>query len=395
MRVTKKTFLLSAIAILLSPALSIAASTNPQDSSNNYNIMLITLVGLIFILLFVIGMLASTMKQLGYVVRDKVRKERQEAKNLVKTIIVFLALILSGFNTFAADKVEALAAPVSNMIQGIPEMDFYIIAGVILLELLVIFSQVIHVNVLMKAIKSKPELVSQAEVIVRKSWFWDKFNAAAPIEKEKDVLLDHNYDGIQELDNSLPPWWKYGFYLTIVVACIYLYRFHVSHDGPSQQDEYLAEMQKGEDDKAAYLAKAANNIDETNVVALTGAGELTAGKELFIKTCAACHLADGGGSVGPNLTDAYWLHGGSVKDVFKSIKYGWQDKGMKSWKDDFSPMDMKLLASYVKSLNGTHPATPKAQQGELYIEATPAGNATDSTKAKADTTDKKHVAAIK
>ena len=395
MRVTKKTFLLSAIAILLSPALSIAASTNPQDSSNNYNIMLITLVGLIFILLFVIGMLASTMKQLGYVVRDKVRKERQEAKNLVKTIIVFLALILSGFNTFAADKVEALAAPVSNMIQGIPEMDFYIIAGVILLELLVIFSQVIHVNVLMKAIKSKPELVSQAEVIVRKSWFWDKFNAAAPIEKEKDVLLDHNYDGIQELDNSLPPWWKYGFYLTIVVACIYLYRFHVSHDGPSQQDEYLAEMQKGEDDKAAYLAKAANNIDETNVVALTGAGELTAGKELFIKTCAACHLADGGGSVGPNLTDAYWLHGGSVKDVFKSIKYGWQDKGMKSWKDDFSPMDMQLLASYVKSLNGTHPATPKAQQGELYIEATPAGNATDSTKAKADTTDKKHVAAIK
>jgi len=235
-------------------------------------------------------------------------------------------------------------------------------------------------NSLLKVIRKTPELESRAKAIVKRSWFWDTFNKAASIEKEHDILLDHNYDGIQELDNSLPPWWKYGFYLTIVVACIYFYRFHISHDGMSQHEEYVAEMEKGEQDKAAYLAKSANNVDESSVTMLTDPGSITAGKELFEKNCAPCHLPDGGGVVGPNLTDDYWLHGGSIKDIFKSIKYGWQDKGMKSWKDDFSPKQIQELASFVKSLKGTHPATPKAPQGELYIESTPGAKPADSIK---------------
>lgn len=249
-----------------------------------------------------------------------------------------------------------------------------------------IFALVFYIKMLLKVISGKPELVKAAKTITERSWFWDNFNKAVPIEKEKDLLLDHNYDGIQELDNSLPPWWKYGFYLTIVVAVIYLYRYHVSHDGLSQAEEYTVEMQKGEEEKAAYLAHSANNVDENTVKLLTDPASIMAGHDIFVKTCAPCHVADGGGNVGPNLTDDYWLHGGGIKDVFKSIKYGWQDKGMKSWKDDFSPKQIEELASFVKSLKGTHPAVPKAPQGELYIEATQVGQGADSTRIKVDST---------
>ena len=384
MQATKKTHILTAFAIFFLPALCAAAETNPQDKSADYNMTLISLVCLMLILLLVIGVLASVLKQLSFAVRDKRQKERTEVSTIVKSVLLFFAMVIPTLHALAEEKTTAaVAAPVVHNFGGIAEMDFYTITCFLLLELIIIFILMMNITSLIKVIRNTPELQAKvsAKAEIKKSWFWDKFNAAASIEKEKDILLDHNYDGIQELDNSLPPWWKYGFYLSIVVACIYIYRFHISHDGLSQQEEYVAEMQKGEEDKAAYLATSANNVDESNVVMLTDGGEIAAGRELFSKNCIACHLADGGGVVGPNLTDDYWLHGGSTKDVFKSIKYGWQDKGMKSWKDDFSPKQIQELASFVKSLKGTHPATPKAPQGDLYIEGgTKSNTKTDSTK---------------
>jgi cytochrome c oxidase cbb3-type subunit 3 len=246
----------------------------------------------------------------------------------------------------------------------------------------VIGALMIFINVLLRIIRNTPEREQKAQEMAKKSWFWDNFNKAASLDKEQEVLLDHNYDGIQELDNSLPPWWKYGFYLTIVVGVIYIYRFHFSHDGMSQQEEYLAEMQQGEEDKAAYLAKSANNVDENTVVYLTDAASIAAGREMYGKSCVACHLADGGGSVGPNLTDEYWIHGGGIKDIFKTLKYGWQEKGMKSWKDDYSPKQLQEIASFVKSLKGTKSATPKEAQGEIYIEAGVVTAVADSSVAK-------------
>jgi cytochrome c oxidase cbb3-type subunit III len=378
MQATNKTFLLSTLALLSLPALTLAAEADPLTKSPNYNVGLLSLVGLIIILLFVIGMLAATLSQLGYVVRDKIKKERKTKGSGNTAMLLLLGLCLTSLNSFAA---EDAAPVVRNSIDGLAQNDFYFIIGVIFLELIVIFSLAIYINMLIKVVKGVPE-AEESEAIVaekeKKSWFWDKLNAAASLEKEEEVLLDHNYDGIMELDNSLPPWWKYGFYLTIVVAVIYIYRFHVSHDGLSQQEEFTAEMVKGEEDKARYLAQSANNVDENTVTMMTGAAELAAGRELFQKTCAACHLADGGGSVGPNLTDDYWLHGGSVKDIFKSIKYGWQEKGMKSWKDDFSPKEIQELTSFIRSIKGTKPATPKDPQGELYLEATAAAVSADS-----------------
>lgn len=374
--------ILTAAAAILVPTFCMAAEGAPADSSGGYNIALISLVSLIVILLLVIGMLAGTLSQLGVVVKEKNRKDKAAAKNIVKTLLLLVMVVFST-GAFAQEAQEAaVQGPV--LISGIPENDFYLIIGTIALELIVIFALVAYIHLMLRLMRGIEEPEVSAAKVAEKNWFWDKFNSAVSVEKEKDLMLDHDYDGIRELDNSLPPWWKYGFYLTIIIAGIYLYRFHISHQGPSSEEEFLAEMEKGEADKAAYLAKSANNVDESSVTLLVDGAAIASGKDLFVKNCAACHLADGGGSVGPNLTDDYWLHGGSIKDVFKSIKYGWQDKGMKSWKDDFSPKQMQEIASFVKSLKGTHPATAKEKQGELYIEAgATAATQTDSATADA------------
>ncbi len=364
----KKNSLITGAALMLTVCKLQAAETS-SAGNDGYNTTLISLVSLILILLFVIGVLAGTLRQLTFVTREKMYKEKKDKNNTVKTLLLFVITTFSALAATAADAVEVAPAPAITSIDGIPIEEFYVIISVITLELLVIGALMIFINVLLRIIRNTPETELKAQQMAKKSWFWDNFNKAASLEKEQEVLLDHNYDGIQELDNSLPPWWKYGFYLTIVVGVIYIYRFHFSHDGLSQQEEYLAEMQQGEEDKAAYLAKSANNVDENTVVYLTDAASIAAGKEMYGKSCVACHLADGGGSVGPNLTDEYWLHGGGIKDIFKSLKYGWQEKGMKSWKDDYSPKQIQEIASFVKSLKGSKPSTPKEAQGDLYVEA--------------------------
>lgn len=364
----KKTSLLTVAALMLTAATIQAAETS-NGGSYGYNTTLISLVSLILILLFVIGVLAGTLRQLTFVTREKMYKEKNGKKNILKIMLLFASTTFSAMAANAADAVEVAPAPAIQSIDGIPIEEFYVIISVIALELMVIGALMIFINVLLRIIRNTPEMEQKTQEMAKRSWFWDNFNKAASLDKEQEVLLDHNYDGIQELDNSLPPWWKYGFYLTIVVGVIYIYRFHFSHDGMSQQEEYLAEMQQGEEDKAAYLAKSANNVDENTVVYLTDAASIAAGKEMYSKSCVACHLADGGGSVGPNLTDEYWIHGGGIKDIFKTLKYGWQEKGMKSWKDDYSPKQLQEIASFVKSLKGTKSATPKDAQGELYIEA--------------------------
>lgn len=379
MHLYKKATIISALGLLLPVAGMAATEAAAPTEGDSYNVTQMSLVGLMLILLFVIGMLANTLKQLAIVVREKVREEKSKGGTAGKALMMLLIATLLSARTWAeAAAADAEAkAPVSTSIAGMAKSDFYLMTIILMLELVIIFALSYYIHVLLKVVRSKPE--DAKAPVVKRSWFWDNFNSATAVEKEKDIMLDHDYDGIKELDNALPPWWKYGFYLTIFVGIIYIYRFHISHDGQSQEEEYTTEMEKGEADKAAYLAKSANNVDE-NTVTMLGAEGIAAGKETFVKNCAACHVADGGGNVGPNLTDEYWLHGGSIKDVFKSIKYGWQDKGMKSWKDDLSPKQIQELASFIRSLKGTKPANPKAPQGEIYIEAA-GGAATDSTKA--------------
>ena len=216
--------------------------------------------------------------------------------------------------------------------------------------------------------------------------FWKYLNSIltdnVPIEKETDILLDHNYDGIRELDNNLPPWWVYGFYLTIAIAVVYMLYFHVFNYGPSSQEEYEIEMAEAEKAVEEYLATQANLVDETNVTLLTDEAALTRGQEIFQVNCIACHLEHGGGgpmSVGPNLTDEYWLHGGSIQDVFTTIKYGVPEKGMISWQSQLRPGEMADVASYILSLQGTNPPNAKEPQGELYVPVETTEVPADST----------------
>ena len=360
--------------LLAAPTLLFAADAHAAvpaaAASDTGNMTLAILASLSIVLLFVIGVLANVTKNLADISKEKIGKMRNDG--LIKTIALLLLFSIPALHSFAEAAAPAAPAAAHDILNGVSDNDFYMIITILVLEFAVIFMMLFNIKKLNRVISAQYEETLQkatAGVVDEKSWFWDNFNNAVAIEKEKDVLLDHNYDGIQELDNSLPPWWKYGFYITIVIAVIYLFRYQVAHTGMNPEEEYAEEMQKGDEEKAAYLAKAGNSVDENTVTLMTDPTALAEGKTLFLANCSACHLQDGGGLVGPNLTDDYWLHGGSIKDVFKTIKYGYMDKGMKSWKDDFPPKQLQELASYVKSLHGTKPATPKAPQGDLYVEA--------------------------
>lgn len=258
---------------------------------------------------------------------------------------------------------------VAPIIPGISDTAFYFIVAIIGLEILVILYLVYNINTLLKkdaAVSAEAGAgVRKARPAVSFSKWWTKVNEFRPVEQEANLDMGHDYDGIRELDNKLPPWWKYGFYATMVFAAVYLWRYHVSHSAPLPAEEYTIAVRQAEVNQEAYLKKAANSVDENTVKLLTTPADLAAGKAVFQTVCFACHGMNGEGLVGPNLTDNYWLHGGSIQDIFKTIKYGYPDKGMKSWKDDYSPAQIAQIASYVKSLGGTNPPNPKAPQGDL------------------------------
>lgn len=231
-------------------------------------------------------------------------------------------------------------------------------------------------------------LIQDEEGKVPQTWI-DKVNVlltdAVPLDQEEDVMTDHEYDGIKELDNNLPPWWLYGFYLSIVFAFVYSGYYFIG-DGPSSAQEYLAEMAEAETAKTAFMATQTNTVDENNVELLTDASSLAAGAKIFKLNCMPCHGESGGsmpGGVGPNLTDDYWIHGGAVTDIFKTIKYGVPAKGMVSWEAQLSPSKIQEVTSYIKSLRGSNPANAKEPQGDLYEEETATSEETpaDSTAA--------------
>jgi len=200
---------------------------------------------------------------------------------------------------------------------------------------------------------------------------WQKFikkmTKANEIGKEADVMTDHDYDGIRELDNVLPPWWLYGFYITIAISIFYYIMIFMGNY--NQEQEYLDDVAQGEKSVAAW--KKQDQIDHpehyTKAVAFTDAENLAKGKELFAsKTCTACHLADLGGIVGPNLTDNKWVLGGGFNNIFNTISNGGRPgKGMEAWAAKISKMERQQLASYIVSMQGTTPANPKAAEGDI------------------------------
>src|SRR5690606_40700548 len=188
------------------------------------------------------------------------------------------------------------------------------------------------------------------------------------IGEEQEIILDHNYDGIRELDNNLPPWWVYMFYASIIFGVVYLARFHIFNDY-TQDMEYDREVAEAQIAIEAYKKTAKGLVDANTVELLTEASDIKAGGGIYSANCVACHMPDGGGGIGPNLTDEYWILGGGIKNVFQTISEGGRNgKGMIAWKQSLKPAEIAQVASYVLTLSEKTPANPKAPEGEIWVD---------------------------
>lgn len=242
-----------------------------------------------------------------------------------------------------------------------------ILLGILIIFTLILLIVVANIFMTLKAVLNEKAGIKTEPFTL--TGFWNKMNSLKPMTQEEALLLHHDYDGIKELDNHLPPWWLGMFYGCIVFGVIYLLNYHVWHWSPLSAEEYEIAMTEAAQEKSARQSTTADQIDENSVVILTAETDVERGKTIYTGSCAVCHGQIGEGGVGPNLTDEYWLHGGSINDVFKTIKYGVTDKGMIAWEGTLKPTDIQQVSSYIISLQGSSPANAKAPQGEKYVPA--------------------------
>ena len=299
---------------------------------------------------------------------------------------LFLSIIGIGisFGAFAQEVAQSSAAD-PYLFQKIMTTTIFIIGGVIILAAvltLLRLSESMSKDIVKQYLTEQgrvAETVLETTKAPKKQSWLQRLTAAVPVERQEEIVFDHAFDGIRELDNKLPPWWVGMFYLTIIIGVAYFAYDTVFDMNGSSADQYKKEMAQAEEYKKARLAALGSQIDENNVKLLTDAEAIAAGQSQFVAKCAACHQAEGGGGVGPNLTDEYWLHGGSVQDVFKTIKYGVPSKGMIAWESQLTPPQIQNISSFILSLQGTSPPNPKEQQGELYVAKKQTTETTDST----------------
>ena len=352
----------------LIPAVGFCQDEAVKETTSYFtNVLFLTLVGLIIVLAIVIVAFSGVFKNIADsdYLQNKFNSKKDDSNNSSIKNIVSVVLLVSSFSMMAQDAVVTKVID-DGRIGGIDQFTFYFLLFLVFVELFVLGLMFYQFNFL---VKTHLTIVKAGKPIKVESKILMSLTDVVPIEEEESILLDHDYDGIKELDNNLPPWWKYGFYLTIVTGVIYLLHFHVFKTGDLQGKEYDNAIAQAKIEVDEFMKTSANNVDENTVKVLTEASDITAGKDLFIANCVACHGKGGEGTVGPNLTDEYWIHGGSIQDLFKTLKYGWVEKGMKSWKDDLSPIQMAQVSSYIRTLKGTNPPNPKAPQGDLYSEA--------------------------
>jgi len=290
----------------------------------------------------------------------------------MKKIVALLAGLFFYASASAQDATKTFLDDPFNS----PQLPFYImIAFVFIVMILVIAILILSlsvINLLTREMERKHAEALGNAYVPSPSWFEklvEQLNDSVPVANEGEIELDHSYDGIKELDNHLPPWWKGLFYATIVFAVVYIFMYHFSNSFPLAQQEYENEVANAALAQQKYLASQPQaTIDESTLVYTKDAAIIEKGKAVFTSmNCKQCHGEGGGGnSIGPNLTDEYWLHGGGIKNVFNTINKGVVEKGMPAWGKSMSPTDVRDVAFYVLSLQGTKPANAKAPQGELY-----------------------------
>jgi len=291
-------------------------------------------------------------------------------------VLFFLIFGLMEYFVDSGDKPAIIEYPITQF--------FMLLVLMILIAIELILSSI--ENIMFQTLSEEGKERYLATKNKKMEWTWvnnlmKRLTRTKSIEREEEIIMDHNYDGIRELDNVLPPWWVYLFYATIVFGVVYLVRFHVIGEY-TQAEEYEQEVAAAKIEIEEYKKTAKDLVDASTVELLTDAADLSAGEKIFTTSCVVCHMADGGGGIGPNLTDEYWILGGGIKNVFNTISEGGRDgKGMVAWKQSFKPAEIAQVASYVISLGGTTPANPKAPEGDVWVDP----NAPEPAQAAPDT----------
>lgn len=311
--------------------------------------------GIVLQLIVILVMTASTKSLVEY--KNKRDASGGSLKNWV-ILIGVMSLIATGNHSLALNFMEP-----GEGVEGpwllVEDSDIYMLLAInFILLLLVLHFRRTFMDIAQIVRPNQVERIAKRRTSRAKKVWTD----AVPVEEEHTILMHHEYDGIKELDNNLPPWWVGGFYLTILFAFAYLIHYHVLKTGDSQLIEYEKEIATAEAEKNAYLDKMAMNVDENTVTLLTEAGDLNTGKTLFETNCVSCHNPKGeGNNIGPNLTDKNWIYGFDIKDVFTSVKYG-RPNGMPDHNTKLNPVQIQQAASYVLSLP---PAEGREPQGEI------------------------------
>jgi len=312
----------------------------------------------------------------------------------MKQINTTLSLLFLSFASFAsADEASKKATPEPSI--GLSTTELLIVA-LLLFAVVLLFVSVMLFRVFKVMYKEKLNPTPYVKYIPEEAvdydtWLkqqktqpniWTKLLSLKPIEEEKDMVIPHAYDGINELNNPVPAWFNFLFYGTMIFAAGYLYYYHIGEYGERQDQEYETELVKAAEAKRKFLAGSAASIDENSVK--IDPSFVANGKIVYSTNCAACHGQNGEGLVGPNLTDEFWLHGGGINHIFKTIKYGVPEKGMVSWEKNLTSKNISEVANYILTLKGTNPANAKAPQGEKYEEETSAQDTVKNETAKAN-----------
>lgn len=371
----KRKYFIPFLLLLLSfPAMSQTEAAQPvKEVTATTNMLASTMIAIAIVLAFVIYALGQVLITLG---RQVLQKSKESAT--VLPLILTAILLIAGNAAGAQEVIPEVVKTVPNY-GGLSGGAFWTLAIVLFIEVVAILFILSYIN------RFKTELMpAKVKKPVQPLAWWKRmdkklFTAAVPVEKEADIELDHVYDGIKELDNSLPPWWKWGFIVTVIASVIYMFNFHVLGSGKNPTEEYEAELAQAKIKMEAYAAKNKDKIDEANIQMPDATG-IAAGRQIFEQACWACHGKMGEGGAGPNLTDDYWLHKGSLTDIYHSIKTGYPDKGMQAWQKQYSPKQISDLAGFIKSIRNSNPPNGKAPQGDLYSET--AGDSTATAAAE-------------
>ncbi len=276
-----------AVAMLI-PAVGFCQEQTTKESTSYFtNVLFLTLLVTIIVLAIVIVAFSSVFKNIADsdYLNTKYSNKKDDNSSTMRNVTTVL-LMLSSFAMMSQEKVPAIVKVDDGRIGGLDQFTFYFLVIIVVIELLVLGLIIYQFNFLVKTHTVKTSATKAKKV---ESKLIMSLTDAVAVEEEESILLDHDYDGIKELDNNLPPWWKYGFYLTIVVAVIYLFNFHVLGTGDLQLKEYENEVAKAKVEVDEFMKTSASNVDENTVILLTDASDIAAGKDVFIANCAACH----------------------------------------------------------------------------------------------------------